>query len=275
MKERISRGEFLKRSSIGLGALLAGPALLSSLPASAKDTTGTPAQDFNWKAKWQPERPCRLSPVTHTLAQRGLSGEHGRNLVQATWDFPEGKDDSLSSSTKYGLAAMSVAKNAPLRILPGELIVGSATLRDAVQYKVPLLGEHTVSHTTIGFGKVLQQGYKGLRAEINERLERGGLDDHGTDLLNSMLMCLDAAGVWQKRNIELVRQMQADAPRSERRFYQNIIDTLKRVPENPPANFREAVQSVWSMYAFQRLMGTWSGLGRALIRCGNPIWKPT
>ena len=56
--------------------------------------------------------------------------------------------------------------------------------------------------------------------------------------------------------------MKGNAPDSERRFYQNIIDTLENVPENPPRNFREAVQSLWSLYAFHRLMGNWSGIGR-------------
>ena len=149
-----------------------------------------------------------------------------------------------------------------MRILPGELIVGSATLREAAQHRIPALNMGSVSHTTVGFAKVLHQGYKGLRAEIDERLSRGGLDSHGTDLLESMLMTLDAAALWQQRNIALLKEMKGNAPDSERRFYQNIIDTLENVPENPPRNFREAVQSLWSLYAFHRLMGNWSGIGR-------------
>ncbi len=53
---------------------------------------------------------------------------------------------------------------------------------------------------------MLHQGYKGLRAEIDERLSRGGLDSHGTDLLESMLMTLDAAALWQQRNIAAQRR---------------------------------------------------------------------
>ena len=109
-------------------------------------------------------------------------------------------------------------------------------------------------------GRVI--GDIGRNAEIDERLSRGGLDSHGTDLLESMLMTLDAAALWQQRNIALLKEMKGNAPDSERRFYQNIIDTLENVPENPPRNFREAVQSLWSLYAFHRLMGNWSGIGR-------------
>lgn len=261
MNDRISRGEFLKRSSLGLGALFLGlnaKAFASESPAPAEAGKTTP----KWSAPWQPERPSRLDPITHHLARLGLSGEHGRNLSPASWEFPERNDPTLSGSVKYGLAALSVARHAPLRILPGELIVGSATLREGAQHIVPLLGVSSVSHITVGFGKVLHTGYKGLRAEIEERLSRGGLDSHGKDLLDSMIMCLDAAAIWQQRNIDLVKEMRRNAPSGEKNFYQNIIDTLERVPENEPENFREAVQSLWSIYAFQRIMGNWSGIGR-------------
>ena len=262
-QERISRSEFLKRSSLGLCALFVGlneKVFAGSAPAKALPEPGEHL--YNWGQAWHPESPKRLSDITHHLAQMGLSGQHGRNMPTVDWEFPEGRDEKLSNNRKYGYAALSVARNAPLRILPGELIVGSATLREAAQHRIPALNMGSVSHTTVGFAKVLDQGYKGLRAEIDERLSRGGLDSHGTDLLESMLMTLDAAALWQQRNIALLKEMKGNAPDSERRFYQNIIDTLENVPENPPRNFREAVQSLWSLYAFHRLMGNWSGIGR-------------
>ena len=258
-KERISRAEFLKRSSLGLCALFVG--LNKDLFAGSISNTDVKSSCdplYNWGRAWHPESPRRLSDITHHLAQIGLSGEHGRNLSFASWDFPEGRDASLSNNMKYGYAAMSIAQNAPLRILPGELIVGSATLREGAQHLIPLLKMGSVSHTTVGFEKVLNTGYKGLRAEIEERLNRGGLDDHGTDLLQSMLLTLDAAAVWQKRNVELLKEMQQKASAEEQKFYGNIIETL----EHAPRNFREAIQSLWSMYAFFRLMGNWSGIGR-------------
>lgn len=259
---RITRSEFLKRSSLGLCALFVG--LNRNLWGAEAPERNVPETEplYNWGRAWHPESPKRLNDITHHLAKIGLSGEHGRNLSFANWDFPEGRDTSLSNNMKYAHAAMSVARNAPLRILPGELIVGSATLRESAQHRIPLLNMGSVSHTTLGFGKVLKTGYKGLRAEIDERLARGGLDEHGEDLLRSMRLTLDAAGEWQRRNIALLRDQMGKASRSEQPFYRSIIDTLENVPENEPRSFREAVQSLWSMYAFQRLMGNWSGIGR-------------
>lgn len=241
-ENRISRKEFLRRTSLGVCALSLG------LPALAKQNPGIPKTNL-WRLSWQPERPQRLCTRTHELAQRGLSGEFGRSLVSADWSIPELQDASLSGSQKYALAAMSVAQHAPLRILPGELIVGAATLREAADHRTPLLNIDSTSHTTIGFEKALKTGYKGLRAEINERLSRGGLDEHGVDLLQSMLKTLDAAAVWQNRNIELLGKQMEKAPAEERTSYQMLIDTLKRVPENEPGSFRVAHLSVFrSLY---------------------------
>ncbi len=160
------------------------------------------------------------------------------------------------------MAAMSVAKNAPLRIEPGKIIVGSATLLESTTQTTPLTGLPGTSHTTLGFQDVLTIGYTGLQKKIEKRLALGGLDPKGEDLLKSMLVIVDATRVWNKRNIGFLEQRISSESGDKKLFTQNIVSTLKQVPENPPANFREAVQSLWSMYAFQRLMGIWSGIGR-------------
>ncbi len=62
--------------------------------------------------------------------------------------------------------------------------------------------------------------------------------------------------------------MQALAQRIEtslgpvRKRYEEIYQNLKNVPENPPRNFREAVQALWFLFDFQRLCGNWPGIGR-------------
>ena len=179
--KHISRSAFLKRSTLGLGALFAGINVKAAAGnAGAIDVKA--AFSPQWNSSWQPERPNRLSAITHRLAEIGLSGEHGRALVQVSdWPFPEWESETLSGSMKYAAGAMRIAQNAPLRILQGELIVGSATIAESTWHMIPLLKIPSVSHTTLGFNKVLHIGYKGIRNEINERLNRGGLDEHGVD----------------------------------------------------------------------------------------------
>ena len=205
----------------------------------------------------------RLSDTTHELARQGLSGERGRSLISAGVSLADCIDTAgLSEPMQYAEAVSFIAERAPVHVIPGERIVGSATLGEALLHQVPILGVSSVSHTTLGFDRVLASGYKGLRARIEERLARGGLDDKGTELLDAMLVCLRAARRWHERYISRLKEMIPGLSDSERLHWQSVLDNARNVPEDPPSSFHESVQSLWFMYAFQRLCGTWSGIGR-------------
>ena len=225
--------------------------------------------------------PHRLAPRTVALAQRALAGEFGRALVDVPIfldDEPELAD--APDETRYARAVQRIAQEAPVRIDPDELLVGSATLALAPMHRVPAYWRRrnpgaspsdapspepiypSTSHVTPGFDVALELGYAGLRAEVEERLDSGDLDASGETLLRAMLACLDAAGVWHRRYLaELDRRIALSAG-AQREHYRAVREHLARVPENPPRNFREAVQALWFMFAFQRLNGNWPGVGR-------------
>jgi len=177
-------------------------------------------------------------------------------------DLPE-----LTAEGRYARAVQLIAQHAPLRIDPDELLVGAATLQNATMHQVPVyLGGKplcaSISHVTLGFNRALRLGYRGLRQEINERLANGGLDERGLDLLQAMLVCLDAAGVWHARYVSAVTDLRDASTGEQRAHYQGILDALVNVPENPPRTFREGVQALWLLFCFQRLCGNWPGIGR-------------
>ncbi len=207
-------------------------------------------------------RPRRLSDNTHALANVAMSGEYGRALVATPFDQTHPRLEGLAGHTQYAEALMLMAELAPLRIVPGEEIVGSATLREGALHATPGLPLASTSHTTLGFDRALQIGYKGLRAQIAERLSRGDLDDAGVTFLNALDRCLDAASVWHQRHLDLLDERIADSSGADRDAYPRVRENLSRVPENPPESFREAVQALWLLFAFQRLAGNWSGIGR-------------
>ena len=213
-----------------------------------------------WLNSWRPEAPQRLSDRTHELAAMAISGEHGRSMANAEVSLDEDALAGVGPSTRYGLAAILVAESAPLRILPGELIVGSSTLLEAVRHQVPVANINSVSHTTLGFHRVLPTGYGQLREQVTERIARGDLDEKGQDLLEGMRLCLEAAEIWRLRHIALLDEMIAQTDDPD--FFIAACDSLSRVPEGEPESFRDAVQSLWFMFAFQRLMGNWPGIGR-------------
>ncbi|HRY68177.1 MAG TPA: pyruvate formate lyase family protein [Phycisphaerae bacterium] len=205
-----------------------------------------------------------------------MSGEHGRSLKEADFALSPADLQEATPNMKYARAAMLVAQKAPLRILPGEWIVGSATMLDGPRHMTPLAGVPSTSHTTLGFHKVLECGYSGLRRQIAERLARGDLQKEvgapqsrsatsispGEDLLQSMLLCLEAAEAWHRRHMEQLDELAAAATGPERDGYRRAREALRDVPESRPQTFHQAVQSLWFTYAFQRLMGNWSGIGR-------------
>jgi pyruvate-formate lyase len=196
----------------------------------------------------------RLSAATRELAARYLSGEVGRTMQEA--DFAVSAEFLATNPTPNRLVAEAVrlmAERAPLRYLPGEKLAGAATLKEATEHRIPLTELGSISHTTLDFEKALRVGYRGIRAEIEARLARGGLDAEGQDLLESMLICLDAARAWHGRYVALLEAQGTD---------QAVLDALRRVPEEPPRTYREGVQALWMLWEFQRLCGNWSGIGR-------------
>ena len=195
----------------------------------------------------------RLASSTRALAKRYLSGEMGRALQKTSVELPDELYLEMPSKNRlYAEAVRLIAEHAPVRVLPEELLAGAATLEEATDHSVPILGCGSVSHTTIGFEHALAVGYNGLKAEIEALLALGGLDADGIDLLQSMLTCLESAGIWKRRYVNELEALGCT----------DVLDAIQNVPENPPSNFREALQSLWLLWDFQRLCGNWSGIGR-------------
>lgn len=254
----MDRREFLKASAVVIGG---GLVYMNTSIAEAAVDTQTASQSLHFAPAFP--TPKRLSAITHQLAERGLSGEHGRALLNIEARIDTLADTKgISEDMRVASAVRYCAEQAPLRILPREKIIGSATLAEAARHAIPLCDRSSVSHTTLGFDRILKIGYSGLRKKIDERLARGGLDDKGVDLLKAMRICLDSASHWHKRYIDKLEELIAASSGDEQAGYKSVLANLQNVPENPPSSFVEAVQSLWFMYAFQRLCGNWSGIGR-------------
>ncbi len=205
----------------------------------------------------------RLSAATRDLAARYLSGEIGRSVRPAAFALaPEFLASSPTPNRHYAEAVRLIATLAPLRILPGELLAGAATLKEATEHRTPAAPFGSLSHSTLGFERALQVGYRGIRAEVEERLRRGGLDEKGADLLLAMQVCLAAAAAWHARHVAALELLVGETRGEESRGYAGVLTALRRVPESPPETFREAVQALWMLWDFQRLCGNWSGIGR-------------
>ena len=218
------------------------------------------------------KRPVRLCETTRRFAYESLNHKYGldtrKTMAIALDDIDESIFSSLTKLEKYDISIERIVKEAPLRICDGERLSGAATLGDGIHHRVPTTygGKkvfNSVSHLTVDFETVLKRGFNGIRKDAEASLARYA----GTDkepFLRSCIHCLDCYDIWHGRYMEALSKLPE---------YAQNYENLKHVPHNPATNFYEAVQSIWSTFAFLRLCGNWPGIGRIDWLLGDYLKK--
>jgi pyruvate formate-lyase/glycerol dehydratase family glycyl radical enzyme len=139
---------------------------------------------------------------------------------------------------------------------PGEImlrqireIMGSTFEDVSVGLCTRSYGSNSISSPDADFAKVLRLGLSGIRSEIDSEL--AGIQFTSTEdgtkfhLLTAARLCIDAEIRLAKRYAELARNMAAvETDTTRKKELEEIAQTCGHVPENPPRNFREALQSV-------------------------------
>lgn len=204
-------------------------------------------------------RPVRLCEATRNLAFEALGGRWGDEaFTHPAVDVDDISDenwDALDDLGKYDAMIRAIVEKCPIRIVPGERIVGSANLGTAIHHVIPVTrGGNTIwgslSHVTLGFDRAVLGGLDAMEAEIDSRIARGDLTHDQLRMEESMKNSLESARILHARYLEAVKD--------QKELYEN----LKNVPFSAPASFKEAVQSLWFCFAFTRLCGNWPGIGR-------------
>lgn len=224
----------------------------------------------------------RLSDKTREMAYEALLGKWGKQLVPTPLVMTEDEEKMYPEMCDmvYALGVKHIAEEGPIRITPDELIVGATTLKEGPWHQVPVRWRNgdiltdSISHVTLGFDKVIKIGYKGLRAHVEDRLSRSGdLKEKQIEFLKACLVTLDAMQTWHKRYMTLLDERIALSDGEQKVHYEQVRENLKNVPENPPTNFKEAIQSLWFMFAWQRQCGNWPGIGRIDVMLGDFLHK--
>lgn len=109
------------------------------------------------------------------------------------------------------------------------------------------------------YEKVLKHGFKGIKAEAEEKL--GRLDPFSpvdnlekAPFLQAVVIVCDAITLWANRHARLAESLAGTETAPERR--QELLDIAaicRHVPENPARSFREALQAQWFTQMFSRL----------------------
>jgi len=230
-------------------------------------------------------RPIRTSEKTRKFAKESLEAKYGREALKTMAIEADGIEgfDELSAYDKYDISIRLVAENAPIRICDDELLCGSSTLGEAIDHSVPVTfggksikhryGLDSVSHVTSGFDRALREGLDSYRVRIHKRMERGTTPEELV-FLKSLENALDCLTIWHSRYMDALRERMENAVTDEeKKHYSELIENLKNVPFAPPTSFREGLQSLWFMFAYTRLMGNWSGIGRIDVMLGDLLEK--
>jgi pyruvate-formate lyase len=222
------------------------------------------------------ERPVRLSEVTRRFAYESLHARYGQDTMRnlsVTLDHIKGFEN-MTSLEKYDAAIYEIASHAPIRICDNELISGAATLGLAIKHLVPATyhGDavcESISHLTLGFEKVVRRGLDSIIKEIDISLA-SKTEQRNIDFLNSMKHCIDCIKIWHKRYLEALKEKEKEKLNTR---FELIRKNLERVPFKPAEHFYDAVQSLWFLFAFTRLCGNWSGIGRIDVILGDYLKK--
>ena len=221
------------------------------------------------------KRPVRLTEETRRFAFESLHNPYGKQALETmavSMDETPGFSE-MGDLKRYDAAVLQIAERAPIRICSGEKISGAATLGLAISHFVPATFQgqpvvQSVSHLTLGFEDAVKQGLNAYQNEIEERCWDKSLSVEQTDFLKSLQNCIDAVRIWRARYLgELTKRMDEDEN------YKKTVFHLRQVPFGPPRSFHEAVQSLWFLFAFERLCGNWPGLGRIDLLLGDYLKK--
>ncbi len=203
-------------------------------------------------------RPIRLSDAIRDWAWRSMHGEFGDEAMthrSVSLDDIAGFD-LLDDIDKMDIAIRRIAEQAPLRICPEELLCGAATLGNGIiHYNLAVYQSQSAfecrSHLTLKLDKVLREGLESSKADIAARLSDATLAEDQRRVLHSLDNVIEAIRIWHGRYLAATKDSRPD-----------MHAVLQQVPFGPATNYREAMQSIWFIFAFTRLCGNWPGIGR-------------
>ena len=217
----------------------------------------------------------RLSDFTRAFCELSMTGKYGQDLASSFCAIVQDPDFSGKDLVgQYNACVKAIVEQAPIRLIDGELLSGSATFDLARNHKVPaaLPGApreplfHSKSHLTPHYQKILKRGVRGLEQEIAASRKKFAAGKYPKReklyYLDRMEEVIGYLKFWHRRYLDAIGEKIAATQGQDKARWQTIYTTLEHVPYEPARNFREAIQSLWFMFAFQRQTGNWAAVGR-------------
>ena len=193
----------------------------------------------------------------------------------------ENKDEPIV--VRKGISSKFLGENLPVWIKPDELIVGNPNMNSVgfgmvvPKYATPeeeeygkkfKLNEKSVwGHHPPHWEKVLQVGFKGIIAEIDEKLSEELLkaepDEKSVAEYRAMLTSIEGVIIFAKRHADVALKMSANEKDPQRKAeLLQIYKNCSKVPYEPAETLWEALQAYWFTYCMVNSGGEFVPLGR-------------
>ena len=116
----------------------------------------------------------------------------------------------------------------------------------------------TIGHITVDYERVLEKGFLGLRAEVEDELEKINYEEqrclNKLYLLLSMILCCDAAIQFAERYAQEAERLLISEQDPLRKIeLKNISEICRWVPAHPARTFHEALQSFFFVHLILNL----------------------
>jgi len=123
-----------------------------------------------------------------------------------------------------------------------------------------------LAHPTVDYERVLKEGLKGIKKQVDEKIESLVMSDmdyfNKYQFLHSIQIVITAAIGFAHRYASLVEDMaEKETDLKRKAELEAIAQICWRVPEYPAESFHEALQSLWLTYIVLRIEGLGPGLG--------------
>jgi len=240
-------------------------------------TSGTP-----WDQVWSPHNwtvAPELYPFLSAYQDSLLAAAERVELPPGFWREPLVVRRALFFRTV-------LERGLPVRILDGELIVGSHfntalskthSRREGRSWKRKVerwrrkaeelngLGVGNCGavpgHIIPNYPKVLRLGFRGIVAELEEKL-RQARGKKRKNFLRALIISCQAAAVFASRYAAEAERLVAEEPdESRREELQQIAAICRKVPWNPAQSFREALQALWFTHMLVMAAESYPGAG--------------
>jgi len=222
-----------------------------------------------------PEEIDFLKPICESL----LALAQKVDLPEGFWDEP--------LIIRKAIFLQQVLRVIPVQILEGELVVGGQfntafslclDQNEAAEWKkredelvakeihlcnIGVMNCGSIpGHIIPNYPRVLKEGFKSVKEEAEQFLEKKADTEEKKNLARSIVICCDAAKEFFERYVAEARRLARQEKDAQRRKeLEKVAEICEKVPWIPAKSFHEALQSLWLTHMLFMLAESYPGPG--------------